>query len=58
MAAVVPSPGKTVSLDDFNEYLTARKVASYKLPERLVTVKAIPRNEHGEVLRDLVIDQV
>lgn len=58
MAAVVPSPGKTISLDDFNEYLTARKVASYKLPERLVTVKAIPRNEHGEVLRDLVLDQV
>jgi len=55
---VVPSPGKTVSLDDFNEYLTARKVASYKLPERLVTVKAIPRNEHGEVLRDLVLNQV
>jgi non-ribosomal peptide synthetase component E (peptide arylation enzyme) len=58
MAAVVPSPGKTISLADFNEYLTARKVASYKLPERLVTVKAIPRNEHGEVLRDLVLDQV
>lgn len=58
MAAVVPNPGKTISLDDFKDYLNARKVASYKLPERLVMVKAIPRNERGEVLRERVLDQV
>lgn len=58
MAAVVPNPGQDITLNDFRDYLEARKVASYKVPDRLVTVKMIPRDDRGEVLRDQVLDQI
>ncbi|PLX35456.1 MAG: hypothetical protein C0605_10005 [Hyphomicrobiales bacterium] len=58
LAAIVPNPGLEVSFEEFRDFLVARKVAPYKIPERMVTVKSIPRGEHGEVLRDDVIDQV
>lgn len=58
LAAVVPNPGETITLNDFRDYLEHRKVATYKVPDRLVTVRMIPRNDQGEVLRDKVLDQI
>ena len=58
LAAVVPSPGHTITLDDFVEYLRAREVAPYKIPDRLVMVKTIPRNELGQVQRDRPFDRL
>lgn len=58
LAAVVPYPGETITLNDFRDYLDMRKVAAYKVPDRLVLVKVIPRNDKGEVLRDQVLQQV
>lgn len=57
-AAIVPNPGLEVSFEEFKDYLIARKVAPFKIPERLVTVRTIPRGQHGEVLRDEVIDEI
>lgn len=56
MAAVVPQPGVTITLDDFIDYLNMKKVASYKLPDRIVAVNSIPRNDKGHVLRDHVLE--
>ena len=58
MVAVVPNPGATVSFNEFVDYLNARKVAAYKLPDRLVTVKMIPRDENGGVLRGKMLEHV
>ena len=50
-AVVVPAEGGDVALDDLVEYLRAKEVASFKLPERLVTVENLPRNPVGKLQR-------
>lgn len=55
VAVVVPAdPGDSPTLDDLVSHLQAKNIASYKLPERLEVVPALPRNPVGKVLkRDL-----
>lgn len=50
-AVVVPAPGRHVDLEDLVEFLRAKEVASFKLPERIVTVGELPRNPVGKLLR-------
>lgn len=50
-AVVVLKPEETLSLEDLVEYLRARKIASFKLPERLEVINALPRNPVGKVLK-------
>jgi len=57
-AAVVPKPNQPISLQGLHDFLTARGVAPYKLPDRLVVVKLIPRDGAGKVLREQVLRQV
>lgn len=54
-AVIAPQTGGTLTLEDVVAFLrTEKKVASYKLPERLLVVDALPRNPVGKVLkRDL-----
>jgi non-ribosomal peptide synthetase component E (peptide arylation enzyme) len=54
-AVVVPQAGMSLELADLVAFLrTDKKVASYKLPERLLLLDALPRNPVGKVLkRDL-----
>lgn len=57
-AVVVPAPGATVTLDEVVAWLTERRTARQKLPERLVLLDDLPRNASGKVqkfrLRELV----
>jgi acyl-CoA synthetase (AMP-forming)/AMP-acid ligase II len=54
-AAVVTSPGASLSLAALIEQLSAAGVARYMWPERLEIVDALPRNPTGKVLKgDLV----
>ncbi|GAA4956109.1 class I adenylate-forming enzyme family protein [Yinghuangia aomiensis] len=59
-AVVVPKPGTDIVLDDLVRFLRDRHIATYKLPERLATVDALPRNPVGKVrkaeLRDRLRD--
>lgn len=51
-AVVVPVAGTTPpTLDDLVEHLRAQHIASYKLPERVQIVDALPRNALGKVLK-------
>lgn len=50
-AVVVPKDGDDVVLEDLVEFLRAKDVASFKLPERLVTVEQLPRNPVGKLQR-------
>ena len=53
---VVPVPGETVTLDEIVEFMTAKGVAKYKLPERLEIVESLPRSAVQKVLRREIRD--
>ncbi|MGA9276909.1 class I adenylate-forming enzyme family protein [Ilumatobacter sp.] len=48
---VVAAPDANPTLDDLIEHLRGRGVASYKLPERIEIVEALPRNPVGKVTK-------
>jgi len=48
---VVASPDAQPDLDGVVEHLRAQKIASYKLPERLEIIEALPRNPVGKVVK-------
>ncbi len=50
-AVVVPVAGAEVTLAGLVAHLRAARVASFKLPERLVIVGELPRNPSGKVLK-------
>ncbi len=47
----VPKAGETLTLEGIVEFMRKAGVATYKLPERLEVVKAIPRNPVGKILK-------
>lgn len=47
----VPKPGETLTLEGIVEFMRKAGVATYKLPERLEVVAAIPRNPVGKILK-------
>ncbi|WP_436760491.1 class I adenylate-forming enzyme family protein [Streptosporangium sp. V21-05] len=48
---LVPKPGETVDLASVVDHLRGKGIASYKLPERLEVVEALPRNPLGKILK-------
>ncbi|SDJ41501.1 Acyl-CoA synthetase (AMP-forming)/AMP-acid ligase II [Frankineae bacterium MT45] len=50
-AVVALKPGMSLELADVVSHLNAQQIASYKLPERLDVVEALPRNPVGKVLK-------
>jgi acyl-CoA synthetase (AMP-forming)/AMP-acid ligase II len=50
-AVVVPAEGATVTLEAIVAHLRERRIASYKLPERLWVRTALPRSPLGKVLK-------
>ncbi len=58
VAAVVPRPDVTPSLDRFRDFLGERQVAGYKFPDQLIIVNAIPRRRDGRILRHQILTQV
>lgn len=48
---VVPAPDASPTLDDLVDHLRDCGVASYKLPERLEVIEALPRNPVGKVTK-------
>lgn len=57
-AVVVPKQGELLELGDVTDFLKAKKVAVFKLPERLMIVDRLPRNPIGKVLRHHLKDMV
>ena len=57
-ACVVPQSGESLTLDELVAFLTG-KIATYKLPEFLHLLDALPRTPTGKVqkgpLRDIVL---
>ncbi|HEX2902652.1 MAG TPA: class I adenylate-forming enzyme family protein [Jatrophihabitans sp.] len=62
-AVVAVKPGATLSQAELAEHLRQQQIATYKIPERLVIVDALPRNPVGKILKrqlrdDLVEEKV
>jgi fatty-acyl-CoA synthase len=61
LAAVVPCPGETVTLDDVHAHLTAQGWARWQLPDRLEIIDQVPRTSVGKfdkkVLRDRFVGE-
>jgi acyl-CoA synthetase (AMP-forming)/AMP-acid ligase II len=57
-ACVVPAPDAEIGLDDLATICRAAGLASYKIPEQLETVSALPRNAMGKVVKDQLRRQV
>ncbi len=50
-AFVVPKEGQTVDLAGLVEFLRAQRIASFKLPERLELVDALPLSPVGKIMK-------
>jgi acyl-CoA synthetase (AMP-forming)/AMP-acid ligase II len=58
-ACVVPAEGTTLALEELTAFLRDEKrIAVYKLPERLSIVEALPRNPVGKVLKRVLRDEL
>jgi acyl-CoA synthetase (AMP-forming)/AMP-acid ligase II len=53
-AVVVAAKGQKPTLEEVVDFLKAKDIAVYKLPERLLVVDALPRNPVGKVLKRLL----
>ena len=50
-AVVALRPDQSMTLDELTAHLKAHDIATYKLPEKLRVVDALPRNALGKVQR-------
>jgi len=55
---VVPKEGQEIALEEVVSHLRDKKIASYKLPEKLQTIDVLPRNPVGKILRRMLREQV
>ncbi len=57
-AVVALKPGAGLSLAEVIDHLRAQDIATYKLPERLTIVDALPRNPVGKILKRQLRDDI
>lgn len=50
-AFVIPKPGETLAFDELIEFLKGKRIASFKLPERLEIVPEFPTSPVGKILK-------
>jgi fatty-acyl-CoA synthase len=53
LAAVIPVPGRTITLESLRNFCEGR-LARYKHPHRIALVDAFPRNVTGKIAKDLL----
>lgn len=54
---VIPKPGEKPTVDEIQAYLKTR-IASYKLPSRVVMLNEFPRNSMGKVRKEVLKERV
>ena len=57
-AVIVPAPGQVPGVADLRDFLNARNVAKFKIPERVELRASLPRNAAGKVLKNVLRDMV
>ncbi|QRG09029.1 AMP-binding protein [Xanthobacter dioxanivorans] len=53
-AVVVPHPGRSLTLPELTDFLAAKGVARFKLPERLEVWPSLPSNASGKIQKFLI----
>ncbi|MDG4665731.1 AMP-binding protein [Mycobacterium sp. 236(2023)] len=54
VAAIVPAEATTPGVAELKEFLLAHGVAKFKVPEQVVLVEALPKNDAGKVLKHVI----
>ncbi len=57
-AYIVPKTGQTISFDEVISYLKEKKIATFKLPERVEIVDALPMTASGKIKKNVLRDDV
>ncbi|MBI4463802.1 MAG: AMP-binding protein [Acidobacteria bacterium] len=61
-AFVIPRPGRTMTLEELTKFLLGKKIAKFKLPERLEVVESFPLTGVGKIskkdLRQIIADKL
>ena len=57
-AFVIPKPGRSLTLEELNGFLSAKKIAKFKLPERLEIVESFPVTAMGKVSKKALREQI
>ncbi len=57
-AVIVPKKDQTVTLEEIMAFLKEKDIATYKLPERVLVVEALPRNPVGKILKRNLREQL
>jgi acyl-CoA synthetase (AMP-forming)/AMP-acid ligase II len=57
-ACVVAQPDQEINLEELVAFLREKKIAAFKLPERLVMLASLPRNPVGKLLKGSLREQV
>lgn len=53
----IPRPGETLTLEEVNEFLLAKQIAKFKLPERLEIVDRFPLTSVGKISKKALRDE-
>ena len=54
----VPKPEEKPTLSEIVDFLKTKDIAAYKMPKKLVTVAALPRNPVGKILKRVLKDKI
>jgi 2,3-dihydroxybenzoate-AMP ligase len=57
-AFVIPKPGRTLTLEELTGFLLGKKIAKFKLPERLEIVDSFPMTSVGKVSKKTLREQI
>ncbi|MEO8134504.1 MAG: AMP-binding protein [Betaproteobacteria bacterium] len=57
-ACVIPHNGHTLTLDELVEFLHAKEIARFKLPERLELMSDFPLSTFGKVSKKTLVDMI
>ncbi len=57
-AFVIPKPGETLAFDELIVFLKAKRIASFKLPERLEIVAEFPTSPVGKILKRALRERI
>jgi 2,3-dihydroxybenzoate-AMP ligase len=57
-AFVIPKPGRTLTLNELTGFLIEKKIAKFKLPERLEIVESFPLTGVGKISKKTLREQI
>src|SRR5207249_11659665 len=58
ISCVIPKKGRSLSLKELVEFLKAREIAKFKLPERLEILSDFPVSTFGKVSKKALVEMV